>query len=69
MHLTPRQMLWVHGIAGSLFIALWAVATVTGWVNSPAFISHVSMLALVYAAFTGWQGARAEKKADTPPDS
>ena len=62
-HLSPTAMLWVHGIAGSLFLAVWALAAVTGWVKSPIFISHVSMIALVYAAFTGWQGARAEKKA------
>lgn len=64
---TARTMLWVHGIAGAAFITLWAVAAMTGWVNSPAFISHVSMVALVYAAFTGWQGARAEDMAD--PDT
>jgi hypothetical protein len=56
-------MLWVHGCAGAAFIALWIAAALTGWVKSPTFISHVSMIALVYAAFTGWQGAQAADEA------
>lgn len=32
---------------------LWAVATAAGWVHSVTFVSHVSMLALVFAGLSG----------------
>jgi len=56
--LSPRQMLRVHASAGAIFIAIWITASFTGWVKSPTFISHMSMLALVYAAFGGCPGWR-----------
>jgi hypothetical protein len=65
MKLSPSTMLKVHAGAGLACLALWVVAIPTGWVNSPAFISHVSMLALVYTAFTGWQAAMAGKEAES----
>jgi hypothetical protein len=66
--LSPRQMLRVHASAGAIFIAIWITASFTGWVKSPTFISHMSMLALVYAAFGGWQAALAGDKADPETD-
>jgi hypothetical protein len=42
------------------FFILWAIAGVTGWVNSPAFISHVSMVALILGSLSAWQAARVE---------
>jgi len=66
--LSPSAMRRIHATAAVLFVALWVLAAVVGWVNSPAFIAHMSMTALVYAALTGWQGARAEKKADENGD-
>lgn len=40
-------------------VALWVLATLTGLINSVAFVGHVSMLALVLA---GWSAYRS----DTP---
>ena len=45
-------------------LALWALASGFGWVKSVVFVSHVSMLALVLAEFSAWQGARAEKSSE-----
>jgi hypothetical protein len=63
MDLSPQTMRRLHGGMTIFFVALWAAATIFGWVHSVAFISHLSIVALVYAAFVGWQGARAEEEA------
>lgn len=34
-------------------VVLWVAAWLGGWLDSVAFVSHVSMLALVYAAVSG----------------
>lgn len=52
---------WIHLAFVFIFTALWAVAFVTGWIKSVSFISHVSMVALIYAAASAWQAARAEE--------
>ena len=36
-------------------LALWGVATFTGWINSVAFVSHISMLALVISFIAAWR--------------
>lgn len=54
----------VHGWATLGFLALWGVAIPTGWINSVAFVSHISMIALAYAALSAWQAGRAEVKVD-----
>lgn len=46
------------------WIALWIFATITGLVHSVAFISHLSIVALVLASAASWQSARVEKKED-----
>lgn len=46
------------------WLCLWIVAAVTGWINSVAFVSHMSMAALVLASLAAWQGARTEEKQD-----
>jgi hypothetical protein len=38
---------------------LWWLAVVHGWVDSVEFVSHVSMLALVFAAVSGVAAALA----------
>ena len=44
-------------------VVLWALAVLTGWIDSVEFVSHVSMLALVYAAVVGVIAALAELEA------
>lgn len=34
---------------------LWGLATWFGWVNSVAFVAHMSMLALVAAFISAWR--------------
>lgn len=55
---------WVHLVGIFVMLALWAFATLTGLVKSVVFVSHVSMLALVLAEISSWQGSRTEQKQD-----
>ncbi len=59
---TALRRFWAVLIAAH--VALWIVATLCGWVHSVAFVSHLSIEALVLACAASWQGARAEVKAD-----
>jgi hypothetical protein len=59
-----KAMLWLHGGLTVFWIVLWIVASITGWVESVVFVSHLSIVALVLASAGGWQGARAEAKAE-----
>jgi len=43
------------------FILIWITAAIVGWLSSVTFVSHMSMVALVYSAASAWQAARAEK--------
>lgn len=54
----------LHGWFTVGFVGLWALAIPTGWIHSVTFVSHVSMLALVYAALSAWQSGRTEVKQD-----
>jgi hypothetical protein len=57
---------WIHGGFVVIFVIIWVMAMpwFFGWISSVEFISHMSMTALVYAAASAWQAARAEKKVD-----
>jgi integral membrane sensor domain MASE1 len=50
-------------ILGIVFV-LWAAATFLGWLSSVAFVSHISMLALVLAELSAYQSARVERNQD-----
>lgn len=47
-----------------LSVVLWVVATVVGWIDSVAFVSHVSMLALVVGFVAAW---RSDVPTEDPP--
>ena len=49
-------------------IALWWLAVEKGWVDSVAFVSHVSMLALVFSGVSGVAAAVAGILALVPTD-
>jgi hypothetical protein len=53
-----------HGWCVIGWVALWVVATFTGWINSVAYVSHLSQAALVLGSWSAWQGARVEAQAD-----
>lgn len=59
-----KHMKWVHLGLVIFWICLWVVAAVTGLINSVAFVSHMSMVALVLASASAWQAARTEEKED-----
>ena len=52
-----RKMLWLNValLVGSAIV--WATAIVFGWLDSVAFVSHVSMAALVLTSVAGIPGA------------
>jgi hypothetical protein len=48
-----------------LWIALWIVASLTGWIHSvAAYVSHLSQAALVLGSWSAWQAARVEAQQD-----
>lgn len=53
-----------HGVAAVVFVCIWVLAVPTGWIHSVVFVSHMSMLALVYTAVSAWQSGRTEVKQD-----
>lgn len=61
-HVSARFGLYFN-VSCLLFVsALWGAATVTGWVHSVVFISHVSMLALVLSCLGAIFASRVEVK-------
>jgi hypothetical protein len=55
---------WFHGCLVILWVLVWIVAAIMGWLESVVFVSHLSAVALVLASLAGWQGARTEVKED-----
>jgi hypothetical protein len=47
---------------------LWGLAIAFGWIDSVAFVAHVSMLALVFASVSGLAAATAGLLALVPTD-
>jgi hypothetical protein len=59
----PRTMQFVHGSLTLIWIAMIPVAWVAGWLDEVAFVSLVTMLALISGHWSGWVAARAEAAA------
>jgi hypothetical protein len=49
-------------------VILWVVAELFGWVMDTAFVSRVSMYALILAALCWWQSSRVEVKQASDKD-
>jgi len=60
----PQTLRAIHGGFVIFWIMLWIVASITGWIHSVTFISHLSIIALILASAASWQGARTEVKED-----
>lgn len=60
-----RKLLWLNIIFLVCSIVLWIGAIVFGWLNSVAFVSHVSMAALVMSAVAGIAAGDAAVEAET----
>jgi hypothetical protein len=58
------KLLWINVaiLVGS--ILLWVAATFFGWLTSVAFVSHISIAALVISAISGIAAADAAKESE-----
>lgn len=59
-----KVMKRIHASFVILFAIIWIAAAIFGWLSSVVFVSHMSMVALVYAAASAWQGAKAEEASE-----
>lgn len=57
----------VNLVMTAVSLGLWWLAIANGWVESVTFVSHVSMLALVYGGVSGLAAAVAGILALFPP--
>lgn len=60
----PLRVKRFHGIATLLFVVLIPVSVITGWIFSTAFISALSLWALVGMHWGAYISARVEIKQD-----
>ena len=58
----------VNGVMLIVSLVLWWLAAVQGWLDEVTFVSHVSMLALVFSAVSGVAAAVAGVLALVPTD-
>lgn len=56
----PAFMRRVNGYLTMFWIAMIPVSIITGWINSVAYISALSLWALVSGHWSAWQAARVE---------
>lgn len=52
-----------------VWLAMIPLATITRWIDSPAFISYLSIIALFLAAFSAYIGSRVERKQEKEEES
>jgi hypothetical protein len=65
-----QKMWWINAVALFGSIVLWGMAALFGWLESVAFVSHISMGALVLSAIAGLAGSDAAKEAEkSSPDT
>jgi hypothetical protein len=63
-HRIAVAMLWLCVVLFVASIVVWIIAIPTGWLYSVAFVSHVSMAALAFAALAGIGSALAAMYAE-----
>jgi hypothetical protein len=64
----PRFMQKLNGWLTILWIIMIPLSIVTGWINSVAYVSALSLWALVSAHWSAWQAARVEVRQDEDAD-
>lgn len=52
----------ITGVLIPLSVIEWGAATAFGWVNSVAYVSHLSQLAITVSLIPWWQGLRVESR-------
>lgn len=45
----------LNALGAGLSAVLWFIASLTGWVNSVAFISHISMATMIFTFIAAWR--------------
>jgi hypothetical protein len=61
----PKFMRRVNGWLTILWIAMIPVSAFLGWLHSVAYVSALSLWALVSGHWSAWQAARVEVKQDS----
>jgi hypothetical protein len=56
----PEVLRRTHGCLTVFWVLLWIAAAVFGWLDSVAFVSNLSAVALILGSWSSWQAARAE---------
>jgi hypothetical protein len=51
-HCTWRN---INAVGALVSTVLWGVATYTDWVNSVRFISHISMITMIFTFIAAWR--------------
>lgn len=59
-----QKLIWLNAALAVGSIIVWVLAAVFGWLTSVAFVSHVSMAALVLSAIAGIAASDAAKEAE-----
>lgn len=62
--ITAKRAEWFHGIMALFWIVMIPVALLTSLKDSVPFLVLISILALVFSEFAGWQAARGERRVD-----
>lgn len=60
----PVFMRRVNGWLAVFWIIMIPISVYTGWINSTAYVSALSLWALVSGHWSAWQAARVEVKQD-----
>lgn len=60
----PQTLRAFHGYSIMIWAIIWAVAIPLHWINSIAFISHVTMATALLTSFAAWCASRVEVKQD-----
>lgn len=61
--------MWGYTSLLILLLILWPVATITGWITSVAFVSHISMAAFIVAVAACIETSRIEVKQESRESS
>lgn len=65
---TPEFLRLFAGLQVIGWLALIPASSIFGWVNDVGFVSYLSEIALVLAAWSWWQAARVEVRQDQDAD-
>lgn len=50
-------MTWkkLNAAGAALSCVLWVIASFTGWINSVSFVSHISMVTMIFTFVAAWR--------------